>query len=336
MENTLSKYGEKAKGLFDQKGGTLGMILLAIGVFFFAIKLPAIIDFVDSLLHLLIVAAASAAILFVLLDKKTRLLAGTLYMMGIRSLMGMVIQMNPIAILEDTISRMYKSINDVEKKMGTLNGVRLKFKDKIKDKKKEIETCLQRKSIAEKQGKRDLEILEDRQVVRLTKLCQTYIDLSDSTEMWYDAMSKIAEKAKLTAQDTENEVAAKKEEYELIKTSHGAFKSAMSILNGDPDQLAMYNQAFQFVSDDIMAKVGEMDRVINSTGGMIDKMDLEKEVFAIKGDDISKKFAELGIDALFTKFDALPSQQMKNVGAEATKVTVKTSVPSTNKSKYFE
>lgn len=315
MNNSLSTsaIGNKAKGLFEQKGGTLGMVLLAIGVVVFLVKLPAIVAFVDSLLHLLIVAGLSAFILYVLFDKKTRKLAGTLYMMGIRYLMGAVVKMNPIAILEDTIVRMYKSIDNVEKKMGTLNGVRLKFKDKIKEKKRELQDCLDRKSAAEKAGKVSIVALEDRQSVRLVDLTKEYMELYDSSEKWYSTLSKLAEVAKITAQDAENEVAAQKERYEMVKTSHSAFKSAMSIIKGDPDDLALFNQAFQFVNDDIMEKVGEMDRVINTTGGMLDKMDLEKEIFAIKGADISKKYQELGIDALFTKFEALPSKQINTL-----------------------
>ena len=150
--------------------------------------------------------------------------------------------------------------------------------------------------------------------------------------------------AKLTAQDAENEVAAQKERYEMVKASHSAFKSAMSILKGNPDDLAIYNQAFSFVNDDIMDKVGEMDRVINTTGGLIDKMDIEKEIYAIKGNDISKKYNELGIDALFTKFQALPSKQISDamiVGVTPTpklmtNVTSESKSSNSGNSKYFD
>lgn len=313
MENSLNNLQNLKKGLFEQKGGTIGMVLLAIGVIFFIIKIPAIVNFVDSLFHLIIVSLATAGILYVLFDKKIRMLVGTLYMMAIRFLVGAVIKLDPIAILEDTISKMYKSINNVEDKMGKLNGIRLDLKEKIKKKKKDLKECLDRLSLAQKNGKADLVALEDRQSIRLRDLTQEYIDLQASTENWYGTLSKIAEAAKITVQDAENEVAAQKERYELIKTSHSAFKSAMSILNGDPDQLAYYNQAFQFINDDIMNKIGEMDRIINSTGGVIDKIDMNKEIYAIKGSEISKKYQELGIDALFTKFEALPSKSVNNI-----------------------
>ncbi len=116
----------------------------------------------------------------------------------------------------------------------------------------------------------------------------------------------------------------------MVKDSHSAFKSAMSILKGDPDELANFNMAFEFVNKDIMDKVGEMDRVINTTGGMIDKMDLDKEIYAIKGNDISKKYEELGIDGLFTKLEALPSKQLAVSG-----MSQDTTVVQKSNSRYF-
>ena len=149
-------------------------------------------------------------------------------------------------------------------------------------------------------------MLEDRQSVRLQGLVQDYIELSASSEKWYKTMSKIAEMAKITVQDAENEVEAQKEKYEMVLLSHSAFKSAMSVINGDPDELALYNEAWAYTQKDIMEKLGEMDRVINTAGGIMDKIDVEKEVYKIKGNDLLAKYNELGLDALFEK--AAPSK----------------------------
>jgi len=337
MESALKNYGDKAKGVFDQKGGTLGMVVLAIAVVsllvFFQPILAIIQLALQNILGIIALCLVIAGILYVAFDKNARLLLGTLYMMAIRSLMGAVIKMNPIAILEDTIKQMYKRIANVEQKMGKLNGVRLKFKDKIKEKKKELETTLNRKAAAEKKGNLPLAQIESRQAVRLVDITNEYIELQNSSENWYKTLSKIAEMAKLTAQDAENEVSIQKEKYQMVRDSHSAFKSAMSILKGDPDELAMYNQAFEVVAQDIMNKVGEMDRVINTTGGMIDKMEIDKEMYSIKGNDISAQYDELGIDSLFAKMTDLPSNQMTKLKTDG--FTPPVNVPKKSASKYF-
>jgi hypothetical protein len=337
MENSLKNYGDKAKGVFDQKGGTLGMVILAIGVVALLVFFQPILAIVQAaltnLLGIIALVLVIAAILYVVFDKNARLLLGTMYMMAIRYLMGLIVKMNPIAILEDTIKQMYKRIANVEDKMGKLNGVRLKFKDKIKEKKKQLQVCLDRKAAAEAHGKPELAQIEARQAVRLVDITNEYIELQQSSENWYKTLSKIAELAKLTAQDAENEVSIQKEKYQMVKDSHSAFKSAMSILKGNPDELALYNQAFEVVAQDIMNKVGEMDRVINTTGGMIDKMEIDKEMYSIKGNDISKKYEELGIDALFAKMTELPSTQINKLKTEG--FQPRTPVQKKSASKYF-
>lgn len=318
------------KDVFKQKGGTLGMIIIA-GLFcLVAFNLPAIIAWVNNIFKLIVSLIALSGLLYVVFDPKVRLAVSTFYMIGIRKILGLIVKMDPISILEETIKKMYRSISRLEDAMGKLNGVRLKLADKINDKKSEFQECMERKKVAIKKGKKDLEIVEDRQSVRLANLIKDYIELHDSSEKWYNTMSKIADMAKLTVQDAENEVENQKERYEMVKLSHSAFKSAMSVINGNPDELALYNQAWQYTQEDIMAKLGEMDRVINTAGGLMDKIDVEKEVYKIKGDDLMKKYEELGLDALFDKFDipekaTFPVQNMLN--GEKTL--------STSKSKYF-
>jgi len=300
--NNMSKLSLN-KDVFKQKGGTLGLVILA-GLFvLLAFNLPAILEWVNNLVKLVFTLFGLAVFLYVIFDPKVRLIVSTFYMLGIRKIMGAIVKMDPISILKETIKKMYRTIGKLENSMGKLNGVRLKLKDKIKEKKADLKDCLDRKNVAIKMGKSDLQMLEDRQSVRLQKLVEDYIELSASSEKWYNTMSKIAEMAKLTVQDAENEVDAQEERYSLVKLSHSAFKSAMSVINGDPDELALYNQAWQFTQEDIMAKLGEMDRVINTAGGLMDKIDVEKEVYKIKGDDLLTKYNELGLDALFNKFE---------------------------------
>lgn len=301
--NNMSKLS-LTKDVFKQKGGTLGLVIIGALIVFVAFNVPAILNWVNSLARLILTLGVVSAVLYMAFDPKVRLIVSTGYMLVIKKILGAFVKMDPISILEQTIQKMQRTIGKLEQSMGKLNGTRLKLGDKIKEKKSQLQDCIDRRNAAERKGKRDLVILEDRQMVRLQQLVQDYIDLHESSEKWYNTMSKIAEMASLTVQDAQNEVDAQKERYLLVKESHSAFKSAMSVINGDPDELAMFNQAWQFTQEDIMAKLGEMDRVINTAGGLMDKIDVEKEVYKIKGDDLMKKYNELGLDGLFEKFEA--------------------------------
>lgn len=338
MENSLQKFEQKTRSLFDQKGGTLGMVVLAIGLVAVIVFAAPILVFIkgllESILGIIVLVLAISGILYVIFDKNVRNIVGTLYMMGIQKLMGLVVKMNPIVIMEDGIKKLWKRIDFIEQKMSQLNSVRLDINAKIKDKKRDLQDYLDRRDIAQKKGDTEAFHVADRQCVRLRDITQEYIDFQVSCENWYGVLSKLAQLAKYTAEDATNEVEIQKERYKMVKTSHGAFRSVMSIIKGDPDDLAMFNQAFQFVNGDIMDKIGEMDRVINTTGGLLSKLDIDKEILAVKGEDISKKYKELGIDALFSKLELLPSQQMNNM-LKVEKLTEPANVREKTKAKYF-
>ena len=303
----LSKLSGQIGDPFKQKGGTFGLVILAIAAGLVIFNISALVALAANIFWLAGYGVATAALLYVAFDKNFRLAASTWYMIQVRRLMSLIVKMDPIVILKDGIKKMYNKIAYMERNMGKLNAVRIAFKDKIKAKKIELKDTIVRVNAAEKLGKNDVALIEKRQVTRLTELTASFIEMSDSAEKWYEAMSKIAEMAKLYAIDSENEVNAQEEKYKMIKLSHSAFTSAMSVLKGDPDELALFNQAFQYVSDDIMNRVGEMDRVINTSGGLLDKINVEKEIFGIKGDDLMKKYNEMGIEGMFTGLQNPPS-----------------------------
>lgn len=305
--NSLAKMGNKLGDPFKQKGGTFALVILAVAAGLILFNISALVALAENVLWLIAYGFAIAGILYVAFDKRFRLALSAWYVIQVQKFLSFIIKMDPISILKDGIRKMYEKIAEMESSMGKLNGVRLALKDKIAQKKRDFENCMARVKAAENSGKKDVALIEKRQATRLHDLTIEYINMSDSAEKWYGTMSKIAEMAKLYAQDSENEVAAQEERYKMIKLSHSAFKSAMSVIKGNPDELAMYNMAFQYVNDDIMSRVGEMDRVVNTAGGLLDQIDVEKEVFNIKGDDIIKKYNEIGIEDMFSGLKNPPS-----------------------------
>ena len=306
MENSLNNMNKLSlnKDVFKQKGGTLGLVIIAAVVVLVALNLSAIVAWVDSLARLIVTLAFLAGFLYVLFDPKARLIVSTGYMLVIKKIMAAFVKMDPISILEATIAKMHRSITKLEEAMGKLNGVRLSLADKIEEKKRDLQDCFDEVKAATKTGNALVRLKFEKQATRIKELIDEYIKLHDSAEKWYSSMSKIAEMAKFTVEDAENEVASQKEKYAMVKKAHSAFKSAMSVINGNPDDLALYNEAWSFTQEDIMNKLGEMDRVINTAGGLMDKIDVDKEVFQIKGDDLLSKYNELGMEGLFQKFES--------------------------------
>src|ERR1035437_5753610 len=333
MENSLNNMNKLSlnKDVFKQKGGTLGLVIIAGVVVLIAFNLPAILVWVNTLARLVVTLAALAGFLYVLFDPKVRLIVSTTYMLIIKKIMAAFVKMDPISILEISIAKMHRSIEKLEDAMNKLNSVRLKLADKIEEKKGLLQDCFDAIKAATKKGFDIEKLKQERQATRIKGLIDEYTKLHDSSEKWYTSMNKIADMAKFTVEDAENEVENQKEKYAMVKDAHSAFRSAMSVINGNPDDLALFNQAWSFTQEDIMNKLGEMDRVINTAGGLMDKIDVDKEVFQIKGDDLLKKYDELGMDGLFQKAEitdkkAFPVANLMESGDN---------VPTATKNKYF-
>lgn len=62
--------------------------------------------------------------------------------------------------------------------------------------------------------------------------------------------------SEILIEDTTDQVKVKEQERKAIRASHSAMRSAMSIIKGDADKRAMFDQAMEVIADDVANKVG--------------------------------------------------------------------------------
>jgi hypothetical protein len=60
-------------------------------------------------------------------------------------------------------------------------------------------------------------------------------------------------------------------------------RGAMSIIKGDADKRAMFDQAMEYVADDVANKVGEMERFMEMSSDFMSSIDLQNGVFEEQG-----------------------------------------------------
>ena len=53
----------------------------------------------------------------------------------------------------------------------------------------------------------------------------------------------------------------------------------MSIIKGDADRRVMFDQALEYVADDVANKVGEMERFMEMSSDFMNSIDLQNGVF---------------------------------------------------------
>jgi hypothetical protein len=84
-------------------------------------------------------------------------------------------------------------------------------------------------------------------------------------------------------EDTEDQIKQKEVEWNVIRQSHKAIQSAMSVVNGNADQRAMFEQALEFMATDLSNKLGEMERFMDVSKNFMEGIDLQNGVFEEKG-----------------------------------------------------
>lgn len=324
MTGELINGARKELSNWDKPGGTLGKIV-AIGagiagcVGLYKI-LPYLIEFTTNIYTLGMLAGGLALIAFIITNKQFQTVVSSFYFLLMRKLTGLVIELDPIAIVERQLLDMKKKIQEITHLMGEVLGL-IKESKRNRDKKQaEFDTAKRRIEAYKAKGQNAEAIVEQRQLVRLDATLKRYDSRIAQSEKWYEILKQLERAAKLTVQDTENDVADRKEEFEQVKKQHKAFKSMMSIISGDPDKMALFTEAMDYMAQDISAKLGEMDNVISETGGLLQQLAIDDDIASQKADEILKRFDEKGIEAMFAP-KSITQGSNNNLFTDATTVS---------------
>ncbi len=314
MNNSISTISMENKvSPWEKPGGTLGMIVagLAVGggcIILYKI-LPFLISLTTNILTLTLLVGVLSLIGFLVTNKRFRQTCSTVYFLIMRKITGLIIEIDPIAIVEKKVMEMKKKIIEIEKQMGSLNGLNKQNERKIEDKKKQLQNQIDLLNEYNRLNKRAEAGVAERQAVRLQSSIERQIKRLEDSKKWFEILKSLKHAAELTVLDTENEVNDRKEEFESIKAQHKAFSSIMSVMKGDPDQMEDFTRAMDFMAYDITQKLGEMSNVIDETGGLLSQFAVEEGVASKKADELLKKYESNGIDGLFSAFSGVKEEK---------------------------
>lgn len=293
-KSTVSKW--------EKPGGTTGMIVLGVVVGAIAINITPIMNFIAaacaSTLSAIGMAAALFLVVYCLFDPRIRNIGSTIYFMIMRKIEGLLVDYDPISIVKRKIMQMNKKIQEITDNMGKLRGLIDKSEKRIQDKKKQCEHDFQLLNKYKETGKMQDAAVYERQVTRLTEVIKNSEARLIQSKQWYEIMGKLKHQAELTVLDATNEVNERVEEWEMIKAQHKAFTSIVGIINGKDDQFSLFTRAMDHMADDISQKLGEMSFIIEETGGLMSKIDMDNLVMSDKANALLAQYNSGGLDAV--------------------------------------
>jgi len=192
-----------------------------------------------------------------------------------RKITGIFVTIDPIGILKNYVGDLQDNLKKMGKQIGALKGQMRKLKTMVETNNKDIEKNLAIARKAKQMGNEQQLILSTRKAAL------------------YRVLTKMYSNSEILLEDTKDQVRVKEQERKAIRASHSAMKSAMSIIKGDPDKRAMFDQAMEHIADDVANKVGEMEQFMEMSNDFMDSIDLQNGVFEEKGlkmlEDYEKK-----------------------------------------------
>ncbi|MCO6462347.1 MAG: hypothetical protein J5I59_13165 [Saprospiraceae bacterium] len=293
--STTKTFWQRPEG---KTGLVFGAGILIGGAYLLYKILPALISLTSNLLYLSLLLIALGAILYMVLDPKMRNLVWYMYKSIMRWITGLFVQIDPIGILKSYVEDLENNLVKMDQQISKLRGQMHKLKEIILNNKKQIESNLSLASEAKERNKESMMILKSRQAGRLTDSNVKLEDLYKKMEILYRVLTKMYENSEIMKEDIQDQVKVKEQERAAIRASHSAMKSAMSIISGDKDQRAMFDQALEAIADDVSAKMGEMERFMEVSSNFMDSVDLQNGVFEEEGMKMLEKWEKEGASLL--------------------------------------
>lgn len=289
----------KPKSFWERREGMTGMIVPVIaiillgGSFIFVGNwiAPLIVSALKNTLSMILYGGALAAILFVLFDSRFRGLGFYAYASIMRFITNWFVSVDPIGICEEYIRDLRDKLLNIKKQVEKLNGQMVNLKREITTNNDNIKKNISMTSrIKAKQLNRTATSknmmsakLAMNESGRLKTSNQTLSNLFQKLELLFRNLVKIEEASEFLIRDTESNLDLQKRQRKAINAASSAINSAKKIMSGGDYRKIMYDQATEFILEDIGNKMGEIDRFMQVSENFMDNVDLQNGQFEEEG-----------------------------------------------------
>ncbi|MDO8516960.1 MAG: hypothetical protein Q7S33_02440 [Nanoarchaeota archaeon] len=273
---TPKSFWEKPEGTWGMVIGVLG----ALGLGWVLYKaLPFIIVLLQNVITTILLGVALFAILWVLFDKRFQILVSSMYKSAVRFIAGIFITIDPIGILKNYVEGLQDNLNKMSTQISNLRGQMRNLEILIKQNEKERIDALTMVKRAQEAGKRGVVVLKARKAGRLETSNVTLQDLFNKMELLFRVLEKMREASGLLIEDLVDEIDVKSRERKMVYAGWSAIRSAKSIINGENDKRAMFEQTMDYLAADYGEKVGEIEDFVSMSAGFLDTIDLQNGVY---------------------------------------------------------
>lgn len=282
--------------------GVTGAVVLAgiLGGASYALykALPTLIALTSNMLYFGAMLLILGAILYMILDPKSRALFSYMYKSLMRWITALFVKIDPIAILKNYVEDLRDNLGKMNKQITKLRSQMHVLKEQIFINQKQIHSSLSQAEEAKQGNQHNVLVLKSRQAGRLKESNLKLEDLYTKMDVLYRVLTRMYENSEVLAEDITDQVKIKEQERAAIRASHSAMKSAMSVISGDKDKRALFEESLEVLADDISGKVGEMEQFMELSENFMASVDLQNGVFEEEGLKMLEKWEKEGVSKL--------------------------------------
>jgi len=325
------------KTFFQKPEGKVGLVVIILSVIAICIGLyyllPFILILLTNTLHAMFLIGVIALILFLVTNKRIQNIVSYSFKSIMQWLTGIFVELNPIRIMKIYIQNLKNNLLKMNEHIINLAGQIHLLERKIDSNKEEVEQSLKIASSA-KESNKNMEAWKNARKAERRR--QNTIKLSEllmQIKKVHKVLARMYEVSGYVIEDLEDDIAQKEIEYKTIKEAHAALKSSMSILNGNPDERAIFELALEKMEEDVCKKLGTMDRFMDMSESLLTSIDLEQGVFAENGMLMLEEFEDGAFDDFFKDFD---TKAVKNKMSDTERKEFDSDLKSFNNSQTIE
>ena len=287
-----------AKSPWEKPGGTLAKVMLVVLIVALCVglyyALPYLIELTKNMLTLAALVGVLALIVFLIMNDSSRNFFKNLYFVIMRKLTGLIVEIDPIAIVKGKIKEMKNRLVKIEDGISKMRGVHVKNEKALEANKKDLQDSLKKLQLIQKNGKMEEAVLLERHNTQLDESVKKRTQNFEKSKLMIDILTKVKKSAEMKVKYTEEEIKLKEEDYELMKANHKALSSIKSLINPQTDDA--FDMAMEKMDTDISLYIGEMDEFLDS--GVIDDINLDNALSSVKSQAILDKYNNGGFDAI--------------------------------------
>lgn len=288
MLGNEENYEERKKSFWKKPEGIGAMILLVIGAVAVAFSASAIIAFISSILAsvvgIVVLGFVGALIIFAWRDERLRTSIRYVMKSWMKKLAGAVgVKTNPIAILEGYVDDLKKKRVKMVKGRKTMMRQIANVEGKKQKRQAQFDNFKDLALVARKKGDEHLAARNAGKAQQLDSVISKYKAMVDKMSFLLKVIQRMEKASDTMIEEISFKVEIKKEEYEMMKTSHGVISDAWAIVKGGTSQKQLYDEAWDYVTEQTEFRVMDMENMLHGMQDFMDNVDLQNEASLEKG-----------------------------------------------------